>query len=65
MFPLPSFVREEGKSEIVFCIHAVPSSSFLYRKSELANRGYKGVALDLPGLGLSDRPQAFDYVGLV
>src|SRR5260370_40163483 len=41
----------------------VPASSFLYRKvlRELAARGLRGVAVDLPGLGLADRPAAFDY----
>jgi pimeloyl-ACP methyl ester carboxylesterase len=41
----------------------VPASSFLYRKviAELAARGLQGVAFDLPGLGLADRPEDFDY----
>ena len=44
-------------------IHGVPSSSFLYRKviDELAARGLRGIAFDLPGLGLADRPHDFDY----
>jgi len=44
-------------------MHGVPASSFLYRKvlDELAARGLRGVAFDLPGLGLADRPEAFDY----
>ena len=58
-----SFVREEGDGEPVVCMHGVPSSSFLYRKvlAELAARGLRGVAFDLPGLGLADRPTDFDY----
>jgi haloalkane dehalogenase len=58
-----SFVREEGTGEAVLCLHGVPSSCFLYRKviSELAGRGLRGVAFDLPGLGLADRPEDFDY----
>jgi haloalkane dehalogenase len=58
-----SFVREEGDGEPVVCLHGVPSSSFLYRKviAELAGRGLRGVAFDLPGLGLADRPPDFDY----
>lgn len=58
-----SFVREEGEGDAVVCIHGVPSSCFLYRKviSELAARGLRGVAFDLPGLGLADRPARFDY----
>jgi pimeloyl-ACP methyl ester carboxylesterase len=58
-----SFVREEGDGEPVICLHGVPSSCFLYRKvlAELAGRGLRGVAFDLPGLGLADRPEDFDY----
>ncbi len=60
---IESFVREQGDGEPVVCIHGVPSSCFLYRKiiAELATRGLRGVAFDLPGLGLADRPAAFDY----
>jgi haloalkane dehalogenase len=58
-----SFVREEGDGEPVVCLHGVPTSCFLYRKvvAELARRGLRGVAFDLPGLGLADRPRDFDY----
>jgi haloalkane dehalogenase len=58
-----SFVREDGGGEAVVCIHGVPTSCFLYRKvlAELAARGLRGVAFDLPGLGLAERPEAFDY----
>jgi pimeloyl-ACP methyl ester carboxylesterase len=47
----------------VVCVHGVPASSFLYRKviAELAVRGLRGVAFDLPGLGLADRPIDFNY----
>ena len=56
--------KEKGGSpETVFCIHGVPTSSFLYRKvlKALADRGLRAVALDLPGFGLSARPDRFDY----
>jgi haloalkane dehalogenase len=58
-----SFAREEGAGEAVLCIHGIPASSFLYRKvlHELASRDLRGVAFDLPGLGLAERPAAFDY----
>lgn len=58
-----SFVLDEGAGDAVLCVHGVPASSFLYRKviSELAFRGLRGVAFDLPGLGLAARPQRFDY----
>ena len=60
---LRSFVRQEGEGEPVVCMHGVPSSSFLYRKvlRELSARGLRGIAFDLPGLGLADRPERFDY----
>jgi haloalkane dehalogenase len=60
---LRSFVREQGDGEPVVCIHGIPSSSFLYRKliAELAVRGLRGVAFDLPGLGLAARPPDHDY----
>jgi pimeloyl-ACP methyl ester carboxylesterase len=58
-----SFVRVQGDGEPVVCMHGVPASSFLYRKvlAELAGRGLRGVAFDLPGLGLAERPSGFDY----
>src|SRR5215208_119016 len=58
-----SFLREEGEGDPVVCVHGVPSSCFLYRKvvHELAARGLRGVAFDLPGLGLAERPEDFDY----
>jgi pimeloyl-ACP methyl ester carboxylesterase len=58
-----SFVREAGDGDPVVCVHGVPSSCFLYRKvlDELASRGLRGVAFDLPGLGLAERPDGFDY----
>ncbi|WP_238164576.1 alpha/beta fold hydrolase [Kribbella pittospori] len=60
-----SFVLDEGPSdaEPVVCLHGVPASSFVYRAvlPELARRGLRGVAFDLPGLGLAARPDDFDY----
>jgi haloalkane dehalogenase len=58
-----SFVREDGEGEPVVLMHGVPVSSFVYRKllPELAGRGLRGVAFDLPGLGLAGRPEGFDY----
>jgi pimeloyl-ACP methyl ester carboxylesterase len=56
-------VWEEGDGEPIVCLHGVPASAFAYRKllTELAARGRRGIAFDLPGLGLADRPLAFDY----
>lgn len=58
-----SFVAERGEGDAVLCIHGVPASAFLYRKvlDELASRGMRGVAFDLPGLGLAARPSGLDY----
>ena len=58
-----SFVLDYGSGEPVVCLHGVPASSFLYRKviRELAGRGLRGFAFDLPGLGLAARPVDFDY----
>lgn len=60
---LRSFVRDEGDGEPVICIHGVPTSSFLYRKfiESLADRGFRGISFDFPGMGLADRPQDYDY----
>src|SRR5205809_6095976 len=60
-----SFVLDQGPSdaEPVVCLHGVPASSFVYRAvlPELARRGLRGIAFDLPGLGLAARPEDFDY----
>lgn len=58
-----SFVLDTGTGEPVVCLHGVPASAYLYRKlvPELAHRGLRGLAFDLPGLGLADRPNDFDY----
>ena len=58
-----SFALDSGDGEPVVLVHGVPVSSFLYRKVVplLAARGLRGVAFDLPGLGLAERPRGFDY----
>ncbi|MEL7532214.1 MAG: alpha/beta hydrolase [Bacteroidota bacterium] len=60
---IESFVRAEGEGEPVVCMHGVPSSSFLYRKllPALAERSFRGLAFDLPGMGLADKPAQYDY----
>jgi len=60
---IKTFALDTGTGPIVFCIHGVPTSSFLYRKvaQELTRLGLRTIAIDLPGLGLSDRPEDFDY----
>lgn len=58
-----SFAAERGSGAPVLCLHGVPASAFLYRKvlPELDRLGLRGIAIDLPGLGLAERPEAFDY----
>lgn len=57
------FRLDYGEGEPVLCLHGVPTSSFLYRKlvKSLTCKGFRAIAIDLPGLGLSDRPANFDY----
>jgi pimeloyl-ACP methyl ester carboxylesterase len=60
-----SFVLDAGPrdGQPVVCVHGVPTSSYLYRKvvAALAQRGLRGIAVDLPGLGLAERPVEADY----
>ncbi|HEX6228374.1 MAG TPA: alpha/beta fold hydrolase [Solirubrobacterales bacterium] len=58
-----SFVLEQGEGDPVVLMHGVPVSSYVYRRlvPELASRGLRSVAFDLPGLGLAARPEHFDY----
>jgi haloalkane dehalogenase len=58
-----SFLREQGDGPPVLCVHGMIGTSFLYRKliAELAARGMRGMAFDLPGFGLAERPRDYDY----
>jgi haloalkane dehalogenase len=58
-----SFALEQGGGEPVVLMHGIPVSSFLYRKVVplLAERGLRGVAFDLPGLGLAEKRPDLDY----
>ena len=58
-----SFVRTDGDGDPVVLMHGIPVSSYLYRKvlPLLAADGLRGIAFDLPGLGLAERPEDFDY----
>ncbi|OBG77492.1 MULTISPECIES: alpha/beta fold hydrolase [unclassified Mycobacterium] len=62
---IKSFVLDDGPRDgaAVVCVHGVPASAYLYRKvvPQLAARGLRGIAIDLPGLGLADRPVDADY----
>lgn len=58
-----SFALDAGQGPTILLMHGVPSSSYLYRKMvpELAGRGVRALAFDLPGLGFADRPPERDY----
>ncbi|WAJ42552.1 alpha/beta fold hydrolase [Mycobacterium sp. Aquia_216] len=62
---IKSFVLDEGPRDApaVVCVHGVPSSAYLYRKvvPALAGTGLRAIAIDLPGLGLAERPADADY----
>jgi haloalkane dehalogenase len=62
---ISSFVLDEGPRDApaVVCVHGVPASAYVYRKvvPELAARGLRGIAIDLPGLGFAERPVDADY----
>ncbi len=62
---ISSFVLDAGPpdGEPVVCVHGVPASAYLYRKvvPALASKGLRGIAIDLPGLGLAQRPDDADY----
>lgn len=62
---ISSFVLDEGArdAETVVCVHGVPASAYLYRKvlPALAGKGLRGIAVDLPGMGLAERPDDADY----
>jgi haloalkane dehalogenase len=49
-----------GKSEVVLMLHGQPSWSYLYRRMipPIAAAGYRVIAVDLVGMGRSDKPIA-------
>lgn len=61
------FLREHGTENEggvpVVLLHGVPVSSYVWRKvlTPLGDAGLHAVAPDLPGLGLSDRPDPGDF----
>ena len=58
-----SFVRDKGSGPAVVCMHGMWGSSFGFARllDQLADRGFRGLAWDLPGFGLADRPAGYDY----
>ena len=54
---------DEGEGETVMLFHACPMWSFSYRKLIASlSKKYRVIAPDLPGFGLSDKPEDFDYM---
>lgn len=49
---------DEGKGEVLLCLHGQPSWCYLYRKMipALTEAGYRVIAPDLIGFGKSDKP---------
>ncbi|MGY4648060.1 alpha/beta fold hydrolase [Mycobacterium sp. URHB0021] len=62
---ISSFLLDYGARDApaVVCVHGVPASAYVYRKvvTALADKGLRGIAVDLPGLGLAQRPSDADY----
>lgn len=58
-----SFVREAGTGPAVVFIHGMWGASFAYRKLlvDVAERGMRAIAWDLPGFGFAGRPPGQDY----
>ena len=59
-----TFVRDLGHGQPVVCADTACRRRRSYIASSLSNwphAGLRGIAFDLPGLGLAERPAAFDY----
>lgn len=53
---------DEGVGQVLFMLHGNPSWSFLYRRLIKAfSAGFRCIALDQAGFGLSDPPPGFAY----
>ncbi len=53
---------DEGSGLPILLLHGNPTWSFLYRKIvPLLQDGFRCVAVDYPGFGLSDRPDGYGY----
>ena len=57
------FVFERGEGPAVLLLHGFPTSGYDWRgvAGALAANGFRAVALDFPGYGLSDKPAAYSY----
>ncbi len=56
------FVYERGAGQPILMLHGFPTSGYDWRDliDTLAN-AYRCIALDFPGYGLSDKPEAYSY----
>jgi pimeloyl-ACP methyl ester carboxylesterase len=56
------FYREEGKGEVLLCVHGFPTSSWDWQAiwAEVISR-YKVIAPDMLGFGFSDKPRKYKY----
>ena len=54
---------DEGEGRPILMVHGNPTWSFLYRDiiRGLSGQGFRCVALDLPGFGLSTAPEGFGF----
>jgi haloalkane dehalogenase len=53
---------DEGSGQPILFLHGNPTWSFLYRNVIIGLRDiFRCIAVDLPGFGLSDRPQDYGY----
>jgi len=53
---------DEGSGTPIVMLHGNPTWSFLYRRIIAALRDrFRCIAVDYPGFGLSDRPEAYSY----
>ena len=56
------FAYERGTGETVLLLHGFPTSCYDWRGViGVLSPGYRCVALDFPGYGLSDKPAAYSY----
>jgi len=54
---------DEGQGEPILFLHGCPTWSYMYRAAirQLSDRGYRCIAPDHIGFGLSDKPQNWSY----
>ena len=56
------FVYESGEGPNVLMIHGFPTSCYDWREIiDILKEGFRCIAFDFLGFGLSDKPEAFSY----